>query len=140
MRGLLMAGQRELHFKTEKDARRRTLADAIARLPVAVHVYSCEWGRHDEPARQNCLQRLAGDLIAEGLQRLVIDSRNERDIHDERTLRRALSPHPAASRVVYEHLPSEAEPLLWIADAAAWCYGAGGAWRERVAGLIARHD
>jgi hypothetical protein len=72
MRGLLMAGQRELHFKTEKDARRRTLADAIARLPVAVHVYSCQWGRHDEPARQDCLQRLAGDLITEGLQRLVI--------------------------------------------------------------------
>ena len=29
------------------------------------------------------------------------------------------------------------DPLLWIADAVDWCSSAGGAWRDRVAPIIA---
>ncbi len=132
MRGLLLPGQRELHFKQEKPIRRRCIADAIARLPVEVHVYSRTWHRHDEPARQKCMEHLAHDLLARQAHRLVIDTRNERDVHDERTLRRVLGPHPSASLLVYEHVDSTSEPLLWIADAVVWCYGAGQEWRRRV--------
>jgi hypothetical protein len=42
---LLLPGQRELHFKQKKPARRRFLADAIARFDVEVHIYSHSWGR-----------------------------------------------------------------------------------------------
>ena len=132
MREFLLPGQRELHFKQEKPIRRRLLADAIARLPVEVHVYSRTWHRHDEPARQDCMERLARDLLIRQAHRLVIDTRNERDIHDERTLRRVLGPHPSASQLVYEHVDSASESLLWIADVVVWCYGAGPEWRKRV--------
>jgi hypothetical protein len=27
---------------------------------------------------------------------------------------------------------SASEPLLWIADIAAWCHGAGREWRRRI--------
>ncbi|MFL6118956.1 DUF3800 domain-containing protein [Actinophytocola sp.] len=132
MRGLLMPGQRELHFKKERPIRRRALADAVARLPVEVCVYSHPCRKLDEEARQVCMTRLANDLLARQAHRLVIDSRNEQDIYDERTLRRLLGSHPSASRLVYEHVDSTSESLLWIADIVAWCFGAGREWRKRI--------
>jgi hypothetical protein len=67
---------------------------------------------------------------------LVIDSRNEQDIHDERTLRRLLGSHPSASQLVYEHVDSTSASLLWIADIAAWCFGAGQDWRKRIDPIV----
>jgi hypothetical protein len=132
MRALLMQGQRELHFKKEKPLRRRALADAIARLPVEVAVYTHSCQKLDEPVRQACFAQLVNDLLARQAHRLVIDSRNEQDIHDERTLRRLLGSHPSISQLVYEHVDSTSESLLWIADVAAWCFGAGREWRKRI--------
>lgn len=132
MRALLMPGQRELHFKKEKPLRRRALADAIARLPVEVSVYSQSCPRLDEAARQACCTELVRDLLARQAHRLVIDSRNEQDIYDERTLRRLLGTQPSTSRLVYEHVDSTSESLLWIADIAAWCFGAGRERRKRI--------
>jgi len=34
-------------------------------------------------------------------------------------------------------LDSASEPLLWIADATAWCVGAGGDWARRIAPVLA---
>jgi hypothetical protein len=136
MRALLMQGQRELHFKKEKPIRRRALADAVARLPVEVCVYSRSCQRFDEPARQACFAQLVNDLLARQAHRLVIDSRCEQDIHDERTLRRLLGSEPSASRLVYEHVDSTSESLLWIADIVAWCYGAGREWRKRIDPIV----
>ena len=134
---LLLPGQRELHFKHEKPSRRRLLADKIACQPVEVHIYARSWHRVDEPARQDCMDRLVRDLIARDAHRMVIDSRRTQDINDERTLRSLLAPLPSASKLVYEHVDSKRESLLWIADAVAWCHGAGGEWRKRVASITA---
>jgi hypothetical protein len=136
MRALLMPGQRELHFKKERPVRRRALADAIARLPVEVCVYTKSCRKLDEPVRQTCLAQLVGDLLARQAHRLVIDTRNEQDIHDERTLRQLLGSQPSASRLVYEHVDSTSESLLWIADIVAWCYGAGREWRKRIDPIV----
>src|SRR5207249_2548282 len=64
MTGLLLPGQRELHFYREKVVRRRQLADTVARFPVEVHLYCRSWTRRPEPARQECMERLAYDLLA----------------------------------------------------------------------------
>lgn len=59
LRGLLLPGQRELHFKKEKAARRRYLADAIARLHVTARIYRTECTpKTEEVARQRCLRRV----------------------------------------------------------------------------------
>jgi len=112
MRALLRPGQRELHLYKEKPARRRQLADAVARLPVEVSIYTRSWHRHDEPARQLCLAQLVEDPLARQAHRLVIDSRDTQDIHDERILRGLLSPRPSGSRLVYEHVDGTCESLL----------------------------
>lgn len=117
------------------------MADAIARLPVQVTVYSCGCGRSDEPARQTCLARLTEDLLARGAHRMVIDSRNtrdgnDRDARDRATIRAALGKRPSESQLVYEHVLSTAEELLWIADAVAWCWGQDGSWRRRIGRIV----
>jgi hypothetical protein len=40
--------------------------------------------------------------------------------------------------LTYEHVLPHEEPLLWLADAVAWCYGAGPRWRPRVESPITR--
>lgn len=128
----LLPGQRELHFYREKPVRRRQLADAIARLPVEVQIYSRGWDGRDERARQQCFARLIEHMLDRQAHRMVIDTRSHQDVHDQRTLQRILGPHPSASLLVYEHVDSASESLLWIADVVAWCHGAGREWRKRV--------
>ncbi|WP_410622993.1 hypothetical protein [Amycolatopsis sp. cmx-8-4] len=48
----------------------------------------------------------------------------------------ALGVRPSKTELTYEHVDSTAEPLLWISDAVAWCFGAGGDWRRRASPLI----
>jgi hypothetical protein len=134
---LLLRGARELHFKKEKEPRRRLLIDRIAAMPVTSRLYvgTCS-PKTEEAARQRCLVSLAEDLLALQAHRLVLDTRDHRDGQDRRTLRQALGFQPSKTELTYEHVDSTAEPLLWISDAVAWCFGAGGDWRRRASPLV----
>ncbi|HEU5475867.1 MAG TPA: hypothetical protein VFV67_34960 [Actinophytocola sp.] len=136
LRSLLLCGQTEVHFHNEKEPRRRALANAIARLPVAVRIYTRSCGRQDEPARQDCLAQVIRDLLDRSAHRLVLDSRSHRDTHDEATIRRVIAQHPHPVPLVYEHVGSTSEAMLWIPDAVAWCFARGGQWRTRIGNLI----
>ncbi len=137
LRGLLLPGQRELHFNDQKDPRRRVLADAIARMPIEVWIYRRCIERYAEPARQECVDRVVGDLLVSGAHRLVLDTRAQLDAKDEATIRDVILRQPQDhDRFVYEHVDSAYESLLWIADAAAWCFGAGGNWRKRIEPVV----
>jgi hypothetical protein len=138
MRALLLPGQREIHFKKEKPARRRLLADAITRWPIEVTVYTHVYQRDPEPAREACLWRLLADLLARHAARLVIDSRAEQDRSDERTIRQAVRGTSGSGRLSWEHAESTGELLLALPDLAAWCYGAGGEWRKRIEPILTR--
>ena len=137
MRSLLLPGQRELHLKAEKQARRRRLLDQVADSGAKVTIYTatCE-RRTQEAARGACIHRLVRDLVALQAHRLVLDSRSDRDRFDIRTIQRALGAYPAKTHLTYEHLDSVLEPLIWIADLAGWAQGAGGEWRRRTAPAI----
>jgi hypothetical protein len=134
---LLLPGQRELHFKQEKVTRRRTLVDRIAKLPVEVRIYYTSYTPPTiEAARQSCLRQAVRDLLEMNGHRLVIDSRQEQDSYDRATIHQLLLKHPARRNFTYEHMDSSHESLCWIADAAGWCYGAGGNWRQRIMPII----
>ncbi|MFI9811118.1 DUF3800 domain-containing protein [Saccharothrix variisporea] len=136
LRGLLLPGQRELHFKKEKPERRRAILSAVAAFGTRVDIYRASCGRGEEWARQECLTRLVDDLLDVDGRRIVLDSRRERNRLDELTIRRALGKRPRETGVVYEHMDSAADPLLWLADIAAWCQGAGDDWARRIAPVI----
>jgi hypothetical protein len=136
MQSLLFPGQRELHFKKETPARRRMIFSRMADAGTSVWIYrrSCDAG--DEAARQDCLRRLTDDLLDLRATRLVLDTREDRDIHDVRTIRSALGKKPRKSQLSYEHMVSTQERLLWRADAAAWAHGAGGDWSRRARQIV----
>lgn len=141
MRRLLMPGERELHFKKEKEPRKRSLAQQVARLHFETAIYVAPWNRSDEPARQACLARITHDLIMRDAQLMVLDSRNswdgnDRDFHDRSTLQRILDKQPRGGHLVFQHVDSTAEALLWLADVVAWCWGAGGAWRQKIGPVV----
>lgn len=136
-----MPGERELHFAKEQEPRKRRVTDHIARLPVEVVVYTGTCERSDEPVRQACLAALTEDLIAAEAQLMVLDSRNnwqgnDRDAGDRSTLQRVLGKPRHSSNLVFQHVDSKGESLLWIADVAAWCWGANGDWRRRIQPII----
>src|SRR5262249_5762964 len=137
LRSLLIPGQRELHFKRETAERARMIVSRLVAAQARVRVYmrSCTDG--EETTRQVCLNRLVSDLVIDGAHRLVLDARAGRDAHDQRTIRTVLGKQPRDLGLTYEHLDSTCEPLLWIADATAWCVGAGGDWARRIAPVLA---
>jgi hypothetical protein len=139
LESMRMRGQRELHFSHEKPPRRRIIADQIARLPASVSIYrASSTPRTDEQARQSCLDRAVHDLRDLNAALLIMDTRNERDQLDKATIRRVLKHHDRWDNFTYRHVSSESEPLVWIADISAWCFGAGGDWRRRIAPIISK--
>jgi hypothetical protein len=131
-RSLCLPGQRRWHFTKEKDSRRAQIIGALTRSGLVTAWVGL--GKGDEVSvRALCMQRLGFELVGWSAERLVIESREGRDEQDRRALFRVLREHPA---VHYEHQTPNTEPGLWIADAIAWCYGAGGLWRKRVTPMI----
>ncbi|MFJ6670293.1 hypothetical protein ACIQMJ_04195 [Actinosynnema sp. NPDC091369] len=136
MRRLRVAGERRLHFKSESDTVRK---DVIGRLVDAGFRSRIYLGRGpSEAVRQRCLARLVADLVEERVKRLVLDSRGPvEDGVDRRVIFQALCDRRApVDAFFYEHLSSHGDPALWVPDAIAWCHGAGGEWRKRVAPLV----
>ncbi|WP_285645318.1 hypothetical protein [Lentzea sp. NBRC 102530] len=129
MRGLLLPGSRRVHFKTEKPARRRLIADKLACCDLLVNFYV---GRgKSERVRSKLLPLLVEDAIGLGVTRLVFDSRDPvANGRDRLVIGTRTKAHDAG--LVYEHIQSSAEPALWVSDALAWCHGAGGDWKRRI--------
>ncbi|WP_228122445.1 hypothetical protein [Saccharothrix syringae] len=136
LRGLLLPGQRELHFQRETPQRRRLVLSRLVDSGVRVDVYRANCRKSEEWARRTCLERLVNDLLDLRAARLVLDSRTGRDHHDVRTIRDVLGRRPSESGLSYEHFDSTGDPLLWLADLAVWSHGAGGDWGRRVLPLI----
>jgi hypothetical protein len=138
VRGLLLPGQKEVHFKKEKPDRRKIIVSRLAACGPLVHIYRRGCADGEEIARQECLIALVVDLTELKATRLVLDSREVRDRHDLQTIKAVLGKHSKWSSFVYEHRVGTQESLLWIADVVGWCYGAGGEWRRRIMPLVAR--
>lgn len=126
MRGLVVGGKR-LHFYQELDRTRRSVLTSLATMPLRVDLVVCVRGQRvsNFVARDACLTELTGRLQALSVPRLTIETRHD-DRDDHTTIIRSRAKHPT---LVFDHVEGESEPLLWIADAVAWSYGAGGPWR-----------
>ena len=135
LRGLLLPRQGRLHFVNESPQRRRVLLDAMRELPVRTRLYI---STEKEPiARQQAMEALLVDLLALGGQRLVIECREaSQDERERRLMATAVQSGAAPADLSYSHLRARDEPLLWVADAVAWAYGAGPQWRPRADSLI----
>lgn len=136
MRSLLLPRQSRLHFQKESPRRRSLIVSTVCGLNAPVVIYDASAHKNQREARTACLRRLVADLSRAGASRLVIEQDDSLIGADQRDLSDAVY-QARALRLTYEHLPGQADPLLWIADSVAWCWSRGGHWRQRVQPLIA---
>ncbi|MDP3971609.1 MAG: hypothetical protein Q8P61_01695 [Candidatus Nanopelagicales bacterium] len=133
VRSFCMPGQRRWHFVHERDSRRRQIIDALVATGQATALIFHGHGR-DGKVRAECFHRMVQPLLDRSVTRLIIESREGRDELDRQVLISEL--RHRAGAFGYDHMPPHGDPLLWVADAVAWCSSAGGAWRDRVAPII----
>lgn len=133
LRAMRWAGERRIHLVNESPGRRGALLDRMASLDVTVVAYQARQG--GQRTRPQLLDLMVADLAARGAHRLTLESRGDLDRFDRRHLASRRSELPVG--LEYQHRRPHEEPLLWLADGAAWAVGAGGAFRRRLAPILA---
>lgn len=126
-------GRRRYHFTKESRQERLRLVRAFGELStVAGIAVKVPPGMPPVDQRSLALASLV-EKLARRVDRCVLDHvEPAQQARDRLVLRRT----SASGRFNYSHeLPSSPEPLLWIADAIAWCAGQP-AWESRVAGWV----
>lgn len=134
LRALRAGGRSTIHFNDES-RRRDLLVRAFCELDVRVTVYVVKRAR-DVVARPVILRRLTEDLWADGASALVLERDESVEKVDRRVIRDHLARLDALHRLTYEHRLAREQPLLWVADAVAWCHQKGGAWPSKVAPIV----
>ena len=137
VRSFCLPGQRRWHFVHERDSRRRQILDAILASGQATALIYYGKGR-DTEIRAESFRRMVDPLIDRHVARLIIESREGRDDLDRQVLVGQLRGRRDA--FLYDHMPPHGDPLLWIADALAWCSSAGGPWQERIDPITVSQD
>ena len=132
MRGHVAGGAHRVHFVKERPARRRAILATIAGLGVIAVVIEAPAGCRASEQRHAALSELTRWACAMGAHRIVIERDENSVALDRRVIEAALAELPARSELEYAHVPGRSEPLLWIADAVAWSWSRGGAWRQLV--------
>lgn len=132
LRRLCLPGQHRVHFTSEGRRRRCEVAAAICSTDVVIDFYDATAMGDQRKARSVCLRQIVFDLASTGGRRLVIEQDDSALADDKRVLYRAVHEAGVHDVLTYEHLRPRAEELLWIADAAAWCWTHGRAWKDRI--------
>ena len=134
-RSFLMPRQRRWHFTEEKTSRRRQILGGIVESGL-VRAHVAHGKGKDVIVRPQCIEHLGRSLLAAGTERLVIESREGRDGQDRRVLAAVL--RGSRRPFLYEHAPPSQYEGLWLADAVAWSFSAGGAWRDAIVPIVDR--
>lgn len=76
-------------------------------------------------------------LVGIGVVKLTIEQIDEGGkARDRRDIRNTLLAIDRESGLAYKHEDQVGKPMLWVADVIAWCAGAGGTWRARIAPIL----
>ena len=137
LKDLLQGKAKALHWRREKPERLPVIAAAIAGMPISAVVAVCLHGESisSERARRFCLWQLLIELVADGVDRVVLESRQAQDRLDYDVIRnwRRFERRHASVRMDFE--PAYMEPALWAADCVAgavawWLGGEDVGWNE----------
>jgi hypothetical protein len=122
-------------MQTETTARQAQIADAIYAIPCKALIVNVVMPKFaDLAARKQALVQACSHGLLQRAQLITLDSSNsitqDRQIIAKATGQKDLNfPH-------YRHMNSRHEPLLWLPDIIAWCYGRGGTWRDAVEPMV----
>lgn len=135
---LILPGQRSLHMKDERDARKHAIADIIVRANVEAVLYDAgNRFRSEVHRRAACLRELVDDIAAkDGETQLVIDRDDSLVQRDKQCLIEYSRSTGCVDSLSYRHQKPSQELLLIIPDAIAWCWAKGGNWRQRIRPVV----
>lgn len=119
LRQLLQPGQSRLHMSKESHRRQRELAQFLVGHGLHIRLYRGGVGR---PQRDEQVARMAADAIQLGASTLVLESAQGVDAADRSTIGSVVSRYESHVELAYHHEVPQAEPLLWLADMAAWMW------------------
>lgn len=125
----LLAGQRSVHFRKESNQRRRHLISMITSMNPKILVFVVQ-GLAPAPARNLLISALCQKITNYSIDELVFELDQSSIAQDSQHLNDIRPP------IHWDHRERHHEPLLWIADAAAWCLNRGGEWERLVKPLI----
>lgn len=104
-------------------------------MDVKVRVYVMR-GARDTVARPLLFRELVDDLVDASALDVVIERDASVEQSDRRVIYARLAERGKQGTISYVHRNRREQPMLWIPDAVAWCYQAGGVWPAKVATII----
>lgn len=135
LRRKLRRGQRRIHFKSERDSTRRQLIDLITAQGAQAYVFVGR-SRYEPQARRDCIKAIAVFAAQCEANRLVIELDETQYESDRRILTQIMQ--SASARIPWDIQPPANEPMLWVADAIAWCWNhPDPRWRALVKPMVA---
>lgn len=135
-RGLRAArpkGRRDIHFNGARDDLRDEVVEILRQHDVRAVTFRAATAKGCNP-REDCVRATARFAVSIAAHSIVLDRDESLEARDRRWLFQEL--HKSGIR--YDHLHRHEEPLLWAADAIAWCWQRGGAWKDKVQPLVVR--
>lgn len=129
------AGVARRHFTRESPAAKQKMLGVFRQLPGATYVCVTTARSDVIDQRASALTAIVRALVADGLDRLVLDNVNNAQQHrDRQTMWRALG---RSTPITFSHeVPHSREPMLWVPDAVAWCAGRVDDWRTALDGWV----
>lgn len=119
MRELTLSGQRRIHFRTESSSRRNLIVAKIKKLDFEI-VRVISNTKHEVHARRECMLRLLAALGELGVTQVAVEKDLSMLAHDKQTLHLYREKHRFTQLGEVRILDAYQEPLLWVADIAAW--------------------
>jgi EAL domain-containing protein (putative c-di-GMP-specific phosphodiesterase class I) len=117
-----------LHFKSENARRKKLIVKLMRGLNCQLVVVKCRTPQAS--ARLCALNSLVTSDLASSCARIVLELDETVRVKDNAYLKQQ-------SRLAeWDHKQRHEEPLLWVADAVAWCVNRGGEWERMVRPMI----
>ena len=128
-------GQTSVHMQTETKSRQSQIATNISSFEFrALLFHVTRSGVTDLSARRIALESMFMNSQMFSAQLITFDTSNS--IQQDRRIISEVSRSKGINIPHYRHMNSRHEPLLWLPDIVAWCYGRDGPWRDAVEPLV----
>ncbi len=135
MRSLRTKDSHHIHMYREPRGRQEFITQVVSELDLNAWIIRVAGTTAKEPlARDLALQNLSKISSIKDSRLLTLDYINRNRL--DNSILRNIAQNAEYQFPHYRHMNSRHEPLLWLPDIVAWCYGRGGPWRDAVEPLV----
>ena len=118
---------KSIHMHRESESIRRIALNELCKLPISIDIFQATITNSVLKARHRAMSTLSDPSLIEDCKLIVLENISS-DLQDKQILINAAKGFNGIFPE-FRHMSSHQEPLLRLADVAAWSYGRGGKWR-----------